>query len=184
MQSEIKIAQHLLGFLNSSHYVLINLSMGWGSFITLRYTIPMFISYNIIDTFLGQYWKKDKIMLLHHFLSLSACKYASTFDSFTPNQYLLSYWLSIAEISSIFNCFRYFFRDTKWEAPLDITFVTSFLIFRSLSVYKTFTPIYNLPNFRYVFLFWLIYTSLNCYWTYAIFKYSKRLKKSYLKIFG
>tara|TARA_B100001964_G_C14235052_1_gene602001 strand:- start:2012 stop:2578 length:567 start_codon:yes stop_codon:yes gene_type:complete len=184
MQSERKIAQYLLGFLNSSHYVLINLSMGWGSFSTLRYTIPVFIGYNIIDTLLGQYWKKNKIMLLHHFLSLSACKYALTFDSFSPNQYLLLYWLSTAEISSIFNCSRYFFRDTKWETPLDIAFATSFLILRPLSVYKTFTPIYNLPYFRYALPFWLIYTGLNGYWIYAIFKKSKRIKKSYLKIFG
>ena len=172
----IEKIRYLSGFFNSSFYVLTNLFCGWGKLQSIRYTIPVILGHNILDTLLGQYWKTDKWMLLHHLISVLLTLYVLSIKSFTNDQYNFAYWISFAEVSSIFNCLRWFFKDTKYQGPLDLTFGISFLTIRPLTVIKTFDSCCNIS--KYLLIFWGLYTGLNIYWCYCMLVYSKRIKNA------
>ena len=178
-----QIAQYLSGFLNSTFFVITNLLMGWSTLPAVKQVLPVFINHNILDTLLGKYWKTDKLMFIHHLIAIALSLYVYQLTEFTQNTYEIGYWFSTAEISSIFNCTRWFFRYTSWQTPLDLLFAFTFLIFRPLSVYKTFSLMYDSPDYMFLMPIWTIYAALNIYWCIAIFMYSKRIKNSVKQLF-
>lgn len=176
---ERETAQNLLGLLSSSFFFYGSLVLGWGSYEAVQAIMPMFLFHNIADTILGEYWNDNKILLLHHTTSsvISICIMKMT--SFSTTDYYLGYWLSMLEISSIFNCARYFYKGTSWQKYFDISFGLSFIIFRPLAIYKTYGPAYEADNYIYYPL-WLTNTFMNTYWAYCIIQYSKRIKSSFI----
>ena len=176
----VEVITHLSGLTNALHFTLINLYYGWGQLETIKKTIPITLCHNILDISLGQYWKTDKPLLIHHLIAILISLYVLTIKNFTIDLYNFSYWLSFAEITSIFNCLRWFFKRTKYQESLDLTFGISFLTIRPLTVIKTYTPAVNISY--NLLIFWRIYTLLNIYWIYCIFKYSKKIKNVLLKL--
>ena len=173
-----EIAQYLSGFFNSTFYIITNLIVGWGTLPAIKQVLPVFIGHNIFDTIAGRYWKTEKIMFIHHLLAIALSCYIYQLETFSNDMYITVYWFSTAEISSVFNCTRWFFKKTEWQPPLDLLFAITFLIFRPLSAYKTFYLTYTSPDYMFLLPCWTIYTILNLYWCACIFLYSKRIKAS------
>lgn len=178
------LSRYISGLINACFFVFTNVIVGWGTLDAMKQTIPVVIAHNIFDTITGEYWKTDRLMFVHHILAISLCCYGYTIETLTPELYSNVYWFSTAEISSIFNCLRWFFKNTSWQTPLDLTFATSFIIIRPLSVVMTFDGAYNSEDFTILFTCWSVYALLNLYWCCCIFMYSKRIKNSFKKIFG
>jgi len=151
--------------------------LGWGTFEAQRLAVPVLTFYNVIDMILGKYWQNDKLMCVHHsaVVGVGSFIYLLNNESFTYEHYLISYWASLGEISTIFNCLRWFFYNTEWETISKITFGTIFLIIRPisniglLSIVDDFYEI-NGPSLSfYIFLIsCIIYTSLNLHWAHLI----------------
>ena len=178
---EKETSQNLLGFLNASLFVYVNAVLGWGSFEAIRTIMPFFLFHNLADIALGEYWHTEKTYLVHHGASSLLAVYILRMTDFTDYEHTMVYWIATMEISSIFNCARFFFKGTLWQPYLDVLFGSSFIILRPIAVYKCFNPAYLSKSPLYLTL-WAIIFVLNSYWIFCIFKYSKRVKKSISEI--
>lgn len=177
------LAQYISGLISSTFFVFTNLIVGWGTLEAMKQAIPLFAIHNVVDTVLGEYWKKDRLMLGHHILAVTLCCYGYRIQELTGGMSDAVYWFSTAEISSILNCLRWFFKNTSWQIPLDLMFAGSFLVVRPLSVYMTFESTYNSDDFAVLFTCWSVYAVLNVYWCCCLLMYSKRIKRSFKGVF-
>jgi hypothetical protein len=177
MGKAIETTQYLLSLVSGSFFVICNLMVGWGTFEAQRLAIPVLTLYNVMDIMLGRYWDNDKLMCVHHsaVVAFGSFIYLLNAESFTDELYQISYWASLGEISTIFNCLRWFFYGTEWEAISKIAFGTVFLIVRPISnigllgVIDDFYESEGPSLGYYLFLMsCLIYTSLNLHWARLI----------------
>ena len=175
----IELTQYLSGFINATFFLLTNAIIGWGTYPAIRITLPVLIAHNTFDTILGKYWKTDKTLFFHHLLAIFLCGYMYQIDGYKTNTYEIIWWLSLSEINSLLNSIRWFYKGTQIQHHLDLLFAVSFLIIRPLSTYKTFTPMYNSPDYLYLMTCWSIYATLNTYWCICIFFYSRRIKRAF-----
>ena len=174
----LETLQYVLSIIEISFFILSNLMLGWGSAESLKIILPIFCLYNIWDTIAGQYWNTDKVLLLHHTFCLMSGFYALYIgiENINDNSLSFFYWVSLAELSSFFGTFRWFFRKTNWAMTMNLLFGLSFLIIRPISTYYSFQYGYN-DNI--LFTVWLLYAFVNIYWIILIFTVSKKVFGSF-----
>lgn len=173
MRKEVQISQYLLSLISGSFFVLNNLIFGWGTYEAQKIAVPPFVLYNLLDIFLAKYWRTDPLLMIHHTFVIILGSYIYFLNGFTDDIYRISYFMSIGEISSIFNSLRWFYYGTEWEVSSKISFALAFLFFRPIS---TFGLLKALPDIEDPSSAMIIkpsayaYTALNMYWGYLIFK--------------
>jgi hypothetical protein len=168
VSEETKLFEYTISFYNTCVFLYTNLRNGWGTYDSVNKILPIFIIYNVLDTYIGNHFHEDMSMFLHHIFAILLCTYVYTFNEFSNTQYTFSYWLCMAEITTFFNCVRYFFKDTSYKSLLDKTFGASFLIIRPLTVIKMYEP--SMETGGFIMYFWSIYGMLNTYWCVLIIK--------------
>jgi hypothetical protein len=183
-----QITQNLVSTISASFFVIINLMQGWGTFEAQRLGVPVLIVYNTFDIFIGQYWKYDRLLLLHHLAVIAFGSYIWYLDGFDDLLYRISFWFSIGELSSILNSVRWFFYNTEWEKQSKMAFAIAFLFVRPISnigllnvvsdfrnqliIWENQPDIYDGYYFGYKMLLLssAIYTGLNMFWGSLIMK--------------
>jgi len=164
---EIETTQYLLSLIAGSFFVLTHLTHGWGTFEAQHIAAPIFIIYNIIDIIIGKYWQTNITYLIHHMSIIILGIYFYTLDEFTTEQYLISYYISMGEISSIFNNVRWFYYETEWQIHMNFLFAISFIIFRFISNIGLINYAWQLEDnlgSNLVKSTTIVYTLLNLYW--------------------
>ena len=173
VKKEIQITQYILSLIAGSFFVITNALLGWGTYDAQIIAIPPFVIYNIMDIFLAKYWKTDKLLLIHHIFVILLGSYIYFLDGFSHDIYMISYYISLGEISTIFNCLRWFYYGTTWEYRSKIAFASAFLICRPISnigLLKSLREIKNPTSSKIIGVATTIYTFLNIYWGKLIIK--------------
>ena len=175
----LETLQYVCSLIEISFFILSNVMLGWGSVESLQIVLPIFCLYNVWDIIAGQYWKTDKVLLIHHAFCLLSGFYALYLgpNTITQNSLDFFYWVSLAELSSFWGTLRWFFRKTDWAMTTNLLFGLSFLIIRPISTYYSFEYGYN-DNI--LFTVWLLYAFVNLYWTILIFTVSKKVFGSFI----
>jgi len=168
-----RITQYVLGLISTSIFCFGNYMLGWGSYEAQMVVGPPFLVINCLDTVLGRYWATDPPMLIHHGFTVWGTAYGLSLDHFNNLVYPLSYWLSLAEISSFFNNLRWFYRTTKYKMIMDQIFGSVFLVSRFLSTYGCWRVLLeeghdDRTRMMLGGIIVLPYTILNAHWSYLI----------------
>ena len=173
VQKEIQITQYILSLIAGSFFVITNALLGWGTYDAQIIAIPPFVVYNIMDIFLAEYWRTDRLLLIHHIFVILLGSYIYFLDDFTNDIYIISYYMSLGEISTIFNCLRWFYYGTAWEYQSKMAFALAFLICRPISnigLLKSLPEIEDPTSSKIFRAAATIYTFLNMYWGGLIVK--------------
>jgi len=173
INKELQITQYVFSLISSTFFVLSNILLGWGTLEAQQIAAPVLCAYNALDIFLGQHWKTDILMLVHHSVALVTASfiYLLNENTFTPEIYQISYYVSLGEISTIFNGLRWFYYGTRWELGTKLLFAVAFLIIRPISnigLFMVIRDFYQAESFSFSFYLLtfscLVYTCLNIIW--------------------
>lgn len=136
-RTPLRITQYVLSLISSSFFCIGNYMIGWGSYDGGQMIVRPFAAITAVDTLLGRYWETDIPMFIHHLFAIAACIYAMTLEpeNFSEFYVKMSSYLSLSEISTIFNSIRWFYRGTWAKTHADRVFGLAFLIIRGISTY-------------------------------------------------
>jgi hypothetical protein len=171
---EVEIAQYLLSLVTGSFFIITNIIHGWGSFEAQKIAVPIFILYNVVDIMMGKYWQNNILYLIHHIsIIILGIYFYNLKEEFTDEQYAISYYISLGEVSTIFNNIRYFYSGTFWHYQTNLLFAISFIIFRSISNIGLINYSWQYGDgidfgSKLIQTITVVYTLLNLYWGYKI----------------
>lgn len=174
--------QSFVGILIHSVIVDYNYNNGWASIEGLQVTGRLTLFYESFDLFSGWegYWKRDKIMIVHHVMTFMANWMMLHFiengdQSLIETTQAVMYWALLSNVTSIFNSMRIL---AYAILPYRIVYLVSrgifalvFCILRSLQtigmLVEIFMYLHN-PYIGVIIFFWFIFTVMNVLWIHSI----------------
>lgn len=169
----------------------VNLYLGWATQIALMHSMWILIGYNVFDSVYGfrEYWKHDRIYLLHHACACSCVAMGAVLlhwgDATTRDSVQrLAAWLLLAEVTTHFNNVRLLTRTTWLRRVTQMLFAAAFLVGRSAMTLGALMELRRHPPWflSYIAPFCAILNGLNLYWSAQIVRKARGLTTTDLHV--
>lgn len=174
------IFQSCVSLLVHSLMVWINLDMGWASIGALWYTAHMMMFYEMFDMSVGWqgYWKKDKLMLVHHGITWGAGWALLRFLGSEDEEIVRAvcdamYWGMLSQVTTVFNALRIIGGSVGPRVGLIMrgVFAVVFCLLRGVQTVGMAREIWlywNNPFVWCIVVFWTVFTAMNLFWMWKI----------------
>ena len=173
-----------------SAMVGLHLSLGWADVMATYWTGHLIIFYEIFDVMLGweHYWKRDKLMLVHHGVSLAGAMFLLRYLQHGNDEVVglvtdIFGWFMLSEVTTVFNSVRILSRGCgAWMAIFGrALFAVVFILLRGIQTLGLGFCLWAYRESEYFtvcLFFCTVFSLMNLFWMKEIVRTFKDFVRS------